>query len=126
MLVTVNKRKHGLGTMYIHSIEDGVKLLAAIYRKCRSVMLSLGAGPDLVQTYKELTLEDLTSQTALIDPLLPGQRNKVCLGFGQLMFLRMPKQMIGCQNMSSHLTVLNDQHLIVTLKFSGFNGCVPR
>jgi hypothetical protein len=43
----------------VHSIEDTVKLLAAIYRKCRLAMLSLGAGPDLVQTYKELKPEDL-------------------------------------------------------------------
>jgi hypothetical protein len=40
-------------------------------------MLSLGAGPDLVQTYvQRVETEDLTSQTVLIDPLLPGQRNK--------------------------------------------------
>ena len=34
-------------------------------------MILLSAGPDLLKTYKELKLEDLTSQTALIDPSLP-------------------------------------------------------
>ena len=60
----------------VHFMEDTVRLHAAIYRKCRSAMISLGAGPDLLKTYKELKPEDLTSQTALIDASLPGQRNK--------------------------------------------------
>ena len=60
----------------VHSMKDAIRLHATIYRKCRSAMISLGAGPDLIKAYKELKLEDITSQMALIDPSLPGQRNK--------------------------------------------------
>ena len=111
----------------VHSIEDAVKLHAAIYRKCRSAMISLGAGPDLVKTYKELKLEDLTSQTALIDPSLPGQRNKTLPWFWTI---DVPEDAKANDWMSEckFSSVLNDKLmiLIVMLKFSGFNGCVPR
>lgn len=60
----------------VHSIDDAVKIHSAIYRKCRTAMVALAASPELLDTYKELRREDLTSQTTLIDPSLSGQRNK--------------------------------------------------
>ena len=111
----------------VHSIEDAVKLHAAIYRKCRSAMISLGAGPDLVKTYKELKPEVLTSQTALIEPSLPGQRNKTLPWFWTI---DIPEDAKVNDWMSEYKfsSVLNDKLkiLIVMLKFSGFNGCMPR
>jgi hypothetical protein len=60
----------------VHSVDDAVKLHAVIYRKCRTGMVALEASPELLDTYQELAREHLTSQTTLIDPSLPGQRNK--------------------------------------------------
>lgn len=60
----------------VHAVDDAVKIHAAIYRTCRKAMVSLAPAPELLDTYKELKREHLTSQTTLIDPSLPGQRNK--------------------------------------------------
>lgn len=90
-------------------------------------MISLGAGLDLVKTNKELKLEDLTSQIAFIDPSLLGQRNKTLPWFWTI---NVPEDAEANDWMSEcgFSSVFNDKLkiLIVTLKFLGFNGCMPR
>ena len=60
----------------VHSIEDAVKLHAAIYRKCRSAIILLGAGPDLVKTYRELKPEDLTSHAFICRSFTTGSEKQ--------------------------------------------------
>ena len=88
-------------------------------------MISLGAGPDLLKIYKELKPEDLTSQMALIDPSLPGQRNKSLPWFWTI---NAPEDveandwMSECKFSSASTINLSDSHA----KVFRVHGCVPR
>ena len=53
-----------------------MRLHATIYQQCHVVMLSLDAGEGIMNIYKPLSTGDLYSSMVLIDPSLPGQRNK--------------------------------------------------
>jgi hypothetical protein len=68
----------------VYSVETQVKHHARVYRLARKAMAVLGASEELLEKYKVLHNADLRATTALVDPHLPGQRNRNLAWFWSL------------------------------------------
>ena len=68
----------------VYSVETQVKHHARVYRLARKAMTVLGASDELREKYQVLHNADLKTTTSLVDPHLPGQRNRSLAWFWSL------------------------------------------